>query len=499
MIRSCFLFFLLSLSIHLCAQTTKKSYTESQEDFLNPERGFYLPLSTRTSHFVSLSVEQLKSIRNHPQKGSKASYSANISLIYRSYELDNFKDRALSADILDSIQQDFDRLRAAGLKIVLRFAYVEKSHTGDCPDEYKICTPYGDAPRHIVLQHISQLKPLLHQNADIIAVMQEGFIGIWGENYYTDYFGDASFNGPGKILDSSWLQRNEVLQALLRALPETRMIQVRTPQIKQKFLYGPSAPVTSAPLQTNEGFSRSDKARLGFHNDCFLSSPDDYGTYFDYGSTTQPRQPAAAALRAYIESDTRFTAVGGETCDDTYSPQNDCAPAGHAEDEMRRMHYSLLNASYNNAVDNDWDSAGCMTSIKRKLGYRFVLKQTELPATLHKTDSLVIKFSLENIGYAAPYNARPVALVLRNTASKKEYRTLLKANAQFWFTGLQTVNETWMLPAGIVAGNYQVLLSLADADQRLAPRPEYSIRLANENCWESNTGYNDLKQTLRID
>ncbi len=80
-----------------------------------------------------------------------------------------------------------------------------------------------------------------------------------------------------------------------------------------------------------------------------------------------PGSLATDVLRKYIEEDTKFTAVGGETCDDTFSPQNDCEPAGHAETEMKNMHYSFLNAAYNTDVDNDWDSSGCMNSIKKNL------------------------------------------------------------------------------------------------------------------------------------
>jgi hypothetical protein len=66
---------------------------------------------------------------------------------------------------------------------------------------------YVHAPKKIVLQHITQLAPVFKKNADVIAVLQEGFIGIWGENYYTDYFGDASDNGVKRIMDSSWARQ----------------------------------------------------------------------------------------------------------------------------------------------------------------------------------------------------------------------------------------------------------------------------------------------------
>jgi uncharacterized protein DUF4832/uncharacterized protein DUF4874 len=490
--------FLLLASLSVCSQNKTILYGLDDADFTNPERGFYIPGGTRAGHFELLNADQLRNYRLTPYKAGKAGYLVKATLVYRGYELDIFKDKPLSNEFLNNLQKDFDAVKEAGCKMILRFAYTNTAKNGDCRDEYKICPPYGDAPVAITLHHVEQLKPLLQKNAAVIAVLQEGFIGIWGENYFTDYFGDASMNAIGIIPDSSWQQRNRLLKALLDALPASRMVQVRTPQIKQKYVYGPSAPVTSGALTIKEAFSNADKARIGFHNDCFLSSPDDYGTFYDYGSTSQPRQPANNVLRNYIEADTRFTAVGGETCDDAFSPQNDCAPAGYAEAEMQRMHYSFLNAAYNTDVNNDWDSSGCMNNIKKKLGYRLLLHTATLPVQVKRGKLFNISLQMENAGYASPFNPRPVHLVLRNTKTHAVYTCNLKADVRFWFTGKFVINEAIKLPVNIPAGAYQLFLHLPDADPELAKRPEYAIRLANVNMWEESTGFNNLSHTLHI-
>jgi hypothetical protein len=494
----CFIAILAGGWFQSAAQSKTISYTESKEDMVNPERGFYIPTGTKASSFVHLNSEQLKKYRAQPQQPGMASYQVQVSLIYRGYELDVFKNQPLSQTFLNNLQKDFDAVREAGLKMILRFAYTNTANTENCKGEYGICPPYGDAPRHIVLHHIQQLKPLLQKNADVIAVMQEGFIGIWGENYFTDYFGDASTNATGRILDSSWLHRNQLLKVLLNALPKNRMVQVRTPQIKQKFVYGPSAVITSMPLMLKDAFTFSDKSRIGFHNDCFLSSTDDYGTFYDYGSSAQMRQEANKEMRTYIEADTKYTAVGGETCDDAFSPQNDCAPVGYAEKEMRNMHYSYLNASYNTGVNNDWDSSGCMYSIKRNLGYRFVLQKAVFPVQVSKTNKLSFVITLENKGYASPYNPRPVKLILRDINTKKEVALKLRANPQFWFSGTHQIKENIQLPSTIPPGKYELLLSLPDENIALSKRPEYAIQFANNDCWEPATGYNKLLHTINI-
>lgn len=494
-----FLFSIL-ISTALTAQFNKVTYTESDEELNNPERGFYLPTGTRGSHYSFLDAAQLSRYRHEEQQLKNASYPIRISLIYRGYELDIFKDRPISDSFLTNIQKDFDVVRASGLKIILRFMYTNNAKNGNCKDEYKICPPYGDAPVHIVLHHIQQLKPLLQKNADVIAVLQEGFIGIWGENYFTDYFGDASDgNGPGKVLDSSWRHRNQLLKALLDALPKDRTVQVRTPQIKQRFVYGPGAPISSAPLTEKEFLKDTYSSRVGFHNDCFLASPDDYGTFADYGNSNTKRDTANIRMRNYFKADSRYVAVGGETCDDAFSPQNDCAPAGYAEQEMEQMHYSYLNAAYNNQVNNDWDSLGCMKRIKQRLGYRLVLREAQLPVKATAGKSFSFSLQLENVGFAAPYNPRPVQLIFRHKQSGQVTMLNLVTRIQTWYTGPVSLKQIIKLPSTLAKGEYELLLNLPDGYKSLQQNPDYSIQLANTNMWEEKTGYNKLNHTVVVE
>lgn len=482
----------------LSAQNVTVTYKESNEDIINPERGFYIPFGTKASDFTLLDAKKLVELRTAPQQPAKTRYAVKVSLIYRAYELDIFKDKPLSESFLQNLQKDFDAVREAGLKMILRFAYINTTHGGDCKDEYKICPPYGDAPREIVLMHVKQLKPLFQKNADVIAVLQQGFIGIWGENYFTDYFGCGTNDGIGVIADSSWVHRNEFLKALLDALPANRMVQVRTPQIKQRYVYGPRASVVSKTLTAREAFSKKDMARIGFHNDCFLASEDDYGTFYDYGNSISKRDTANKRLREYFKADSRYVAVGGETCDNTFSPQNDCAPAGYAEEEMKQMHYSYLNTYYNTEVISDWDSLGCLYNIKRQLGYRFILRKAMLPPIVKKNSLLKVQLQIENTGYASMYNKRPVKLVLRNAQSGKEIMLDLNINPQFLYSGLHSIQRAIKLPSTIASGNYQLYLFLPDANVLLQKRPEYCVKLANENLWEEATGYNSLNHSLQV-
>jgi Domain of unknown function (DUF4832)/Domain of unknown function (DUF4874) len=473
-------------------------YIASEEDFPNPDRGFYHVVETSADAFVPLDHDQIRSWHSLQRGSGGGIYNVYSTLVFRNIVLTGFTNQPLSADLLTAIGNDFATVRSAGMKLILRFSYTSTANSGSCPEGF-ICPPYGDAPKQIVLNHISQLKLLLYNNADVISCMQMGFVGTWGENYYSDYFGDPSSNGTGRILDQNWTDKASVIAALLKALPADRMIQVRTPQQKQRYLFGPSAPVTVAGMTGDQAYAGTDVARIGFHNDCLLSSPDDYGTYDDYGNSNSPRQSALGVLKDYLMNDGKFTPVGGETCDDSYSPFNDCEPSGQAQTELRQLHYSFLNCDYNNAVNNDWETGGCMDAIRKNLGYRFVLNNTihpDDPAVKGKTYSFTI--DLDNLGYAAPFNDHPAKIILRNKADNKEYPLDAGTDVRTWYPGKNMVNISLLLNDSLPSGTFNVFLVLPDKYTRLWGRSDYSIRLANENVWEATDGYNNLLFDLTI-
>lgn len=472
------------------------TYTESTEDIVNPERGFYQYAEIHAANYYPLDQATLAAYRTvHSIPDAK--YAVSSSLVFLEYVLDSFKNAPLSADFLTRLNNDCATARAAGVKLIPRFVYVNTTQTGSCPAG-SICPPYGDASKAIVLGHIAQLKPYFQLNEDVIACVQLGLIGIYGEGYYTDYFGDASENAQRKLLDGNWNDRNEVIKAMLGVIPADRMLQVRYPQIKERYVYGISANVISPATSEDEAFTGTDKARIGLHNDCFLSSPNDVGTYVDYGNSATPLQDATSALRNFESYDSKYTVVGGETCDNSYSPQNDCGPTGTAQTEFAMFHYSFLNAQYNLSVNNDWVTGGCMEDIKSKLGYRLVLKNGSFPAQAAAGSQLEVTINLQNQGYASPFNPRPVQLLLRNQSGGKVTVIPFNTDIRKWYTGDVVLTGKLSLPGDLAAGTYDLLLNLPDKFASLSSRPEYSIRMANGDTWEPTTGYNKLNASLII-
>lgn len=489
----------------MLAQTTTITYQASDDDFPNPERGFYRYSETRSGGYSPLRQDTLEGYRELHVPSTTANYSVYSSLVFRYFFLENFKESNISQEYLDKIQQDFNVARAAGVKIIPRFAYTDAVDGSGCSNW--ICPPYGDASKAWVLSHIDQLQPVLENNKDVIATVQMGFVGVWGENYYTDFFGDASQPPSYKLLDNHWEDRIEVLNALLDAVPTERMVQVRYPQMKQRTIYGISAPTNSNPLMLNEAFSGLDKARIGFHNDCFLSGAYDSGTYTDYGNSSTPSALDSTNLRPYFADDSQFVVVGGETCNDDFNPQSNCSstdPDAYGELELERMHYSYLNAQYNNELNNDWVADGCMDEIKKRLGYRFELQEGTFSDAAQPNQVIDIDLDIKNVGYTSPFNERGVELIFRNLTTSEIWFVALDDDPRYWFANdlNHNIAETICLPSDMPVGSYEVLLHLPDPISSIHGIPEFSIRLANKNggndVWENATGYNKLGHIVEV-
>ena len=417
----------------------------------NPERGFYRSTETHSMAYESLDLYDLQSFKSN-----------NFTLILREFLLEDFTNADISASYLNSMKVDFNTVRIAGLKCIVRFAYSDDQNVVN-----------KDASKSRILSHIAQITPILIANEDIIAFFQAGFIGVWGEWYFTNNFGDVS-----NLKSADYADRKQVAEAILAALPKSRMIQVRTPTLKQK-MYS-----TTTPLSTSQAFDGSSISRIGQHNDCFLASADDYGTYADI-SKEYP----------YLEQETKFVPMGGETCG-VNKPRSQCASALI---EMRRFHWSYLNYDYHPDVIDGFKTENCFTTLQNKLGYRFELVSGTYPLSAKIGTGFSIILNILNSGFSSTYNKRIVYLILRNISTNKEYALPLKTDPRYWSSGLQqTINELILLPSNVIPGSYKLFLNLPDLSPSISLRPDYSIRLANEGTWESQTGYNSLMHTLAV-
>ncbi len=447
--KSILITFCLIILTAIAAQAQTYShvqYQESDENFPNPERGFYHAMS-------NLDYNTLRSFREE-----------GITLIYWDFKLDDFKDKEIAPWYLRKMEADFATMRRAGVKAVIRFSYTEKS-----------TPPYGDAPINIVLMHIRQVKPVLMANSDVILVVQAGFIGAWGEWYYTDYYATS----PGHINEEQWGWRRAIVDSLLGAVSENRMVQLRTPNYKKHVLQMDEY----IPVNEEEAFNGSAISRIGHHNDCFVASNSDYGTYQD----TTVEKP-------YLAEDTKFTMIGGETC-------NVCSYS-HCENtlkELKRFHWTFLNIDYHTGVIGDWIEEGCFPVIQTKLGYRYRLISADMQDATKPLGGFNFSLKIINDGWSNPLNPRNIEVVLRNVETQEEYYLPLDSDPRLWPLN-DTINLTINsgIPDLMEGGNYEVFLFMPDPEGNLTLRTDYTLQMANTGTWDSVSGYNSLLHAVNI-
>ena len=296
--RLFFSLFAISVTVVLSAESV--TYTpDNTTIFKNPERGY----TEELSRIVSESSPNV--VKNNLDANWGGTNQMTLAMVL--YNFNKFKAQDLPDKVLAGFDEDMQILRNSGVKCVLRFAYTER-------ESDKV-----DATPDWVERHLEQLKPHLAANADVIYVVEAGFVGVWGEWYYTKNYGNESQHMNAN--------RRRVVDALLLNVPKDRFVLFRYPMIKTEY-FGDNTPLTSL-----EAFSGSDRARMGCHNDAFLNDWGDMGTYASDDESDDPK------VRQYVATETMYVPNGGET----NIEEDDLAEKRYkrAPEEMSTYHWSF--------------------------------------------------------------------------------------------------------------------------------------------------------------
>ena len=444
--------------------TLSRTYTADHTTiFSNPERGFYEQYEYSAPYYSKLSKSSSCFARGR---------EAGRSLILRLYYLSNHRTQSVLPDtLITMIQNDMAAVRDNGFKCILRFAYTNEAYDDKSKNQ--------DASPAIWQQHLAQLKPVLQANADVIYVVQAGFLGAWGEWYY-------SGQGIGSAISKT--AKNNLIGWLLDAVPASRCVQLRTPLFKTDYVSDAVA------LTGSTAWQQDARSRLGHHNDAFCNGADNMGTYTNVSTD-----------KAYIAQECLYVPNGGETNIGKSNAANytDYGTGAKAAAEMKLLHYSYLNYSYNTYATDQWknekDASGSSyyDIMARLMGYRFVLTDGTYSAQAAAGKTMNISLNINNTGYAPLYNERHAYIVLKS--DNNTYSIPLQSDPRSWQPdATTTIAETLTLPADMAAGTYNLYLHLPDADSRIAANPAYAIRLANTDMWDSATGYNNLNAQITV-
>ena len=419
-------------------------YAVSEENFPNPERGFYSASEVFNADGRGISKSSLNAARIQGR-----------TLYLLEFHMGNYVASDISEEYLQTIRARFQSMRDGGCKCILRFCYSNGFDEKDKP---------WDATPEQVNRHLAQLKPLIQEFYDIIMVVQAGFIGSWGEWYYTENFKDNA-------------SRKALVEALLDIVPAERQIELRTPAYKMR-LFGYTRADT---LTLAEAHQPTQKSRLAGHNDCYLSSANDVGTF------NSPKE------RQYWEAETKYTIMGGESCELTaYCHCEGTEKYNGALKDLAVYHFTYLNNGYHQGVLKRWRDEGCMEEIQKRLGYRFVLQEGGFSKEPEAGKPFRVLLKLKNVGFASAMNPRDVELVLCDASGKVVKTWPVDSDPRYWMPEEETViDQTVTLPDGI-SGALTLSLNLPDPCTTIHDNPLYSIRLANDGTWKEETGFNQI-------
>ena len=332
--------------------------------------------------------------------------------------------RPLPTAVMTDLASVFASARANGIKIVLRFQY----NQGATYNATNGTSLDPDSTKAAMLQHIDQVAPTLQDNADVLAVMEAGFIGEWGEWH------DSGTSGLIPKRDV-WLadpvnasSTREVMNALLAAVPSNRMVQMRCPHPEGRpVLHGrhPDEPCGGVHRE-REGARRPPQRLLSF----LLQRRVDLSGRSGLDRAVEVLRRTGHAVHSLRRRDLRP------------GPAQQLLGRGAREPQAAPQ---LAEPRVLQGRVHHMEVPGLQDTISRGMSYRLAMTTAVLlGAGLHRdaAGGLLVA-TLRNDGFASMYNARPVFLVLSSGAHRYPFQ--LDADPRWWQPG-QTYTLSASLP-----------------------------------------------------
>ena len=447
--------------------------------------------------------------------------------------------RPLTEDALAYIRDKLEQVRAGEGVTMVRFNYdgpgfswVSAEHPDDGYVDQKITDV--EPEKEVVLEHISQIAPILEEYEDVLMGVDGGFFGPWGEMHSSTFGTDSEAY--------VWL-----LDALLEAVPKSRSITVHAGAFLSWY---------NATYGTDYTFGTIDRipapeegtpeARFGFFDDSYAygqdegeDCPDDWGSlseglWWPGGTLGDPEEYDRGKLMTWIRGQNSLfggEAQGDETLWNTFP---------YVAWEASYAQTVYLNADYEDQVHDRWgeflyteenmseemtnafdepytvrqavfdpvyDQKTGAEYMRDRLGYRLVLREAYASEEVAQGEEFSFRGKIQNVGFGNIVNRKAVTVILKGEDGSA-YTAPVDVDVRSWKPDTDSRAENtsaWRdlsfdlsLSAfgEVPSGQYQVYLKICDPKEKSANRR--CVRFANSgtDIWDAQLGANLIARTF---
>lgn len=531
-----FCFFLATLAYSAEMVKQDLDYTDHIQTFYNPDRGFYVP---QVIHFKPTGASANPWSRFLHLRAEISEFSSNA--VWDTCATCHGTTQDLTTAMLDSLKAFLNKIREKNGTVVLRFCY----------DPWFEGKANMEPEQEIILRHVRQLSKIYSEYDDVITFVELGMYGPYGENHSSKI---ATAENSGYALREMILNTSKNVDIGARTAPvvarafgfsPTTIVDTLSKEPLElgdtlAWNYGVSFDINHPYFKQKADSIGEDIFRVGLFNDGYLGTEYDYGTWGADCKTSICRDRGTDWLEKYG----KHVPYGGEALTTASGYKKINTPAFLAYEGFR-THTSYLNIQWNYNLINEWketpftprhdiDSAyksyerndtlfnSGFKFIEDHLGYRYVLKESNMFDSLGTGSLLKIKLKIQNVGFGNMTKKRPVTIMLRShqmidssyTLNDKTIDTLvyakrieLKLENDFdpqtiysrtmtkdtivTFDGTNEFEITTQLPENLPDDSYDVFLRISQYGNWPSDKNYSTIRFANDSTYFDNiTGAN---------
>jgi hypothetical protein len=450
-------------------------YSEILDRLLNFDRGFYAPIE------LPLQLENNAGFDVWWLNDSIHSFG----LIHIRVGLDAFSSAMggtsidLTSNALKALSDGFSLIREEGGMALIRFTYDIKGIT------YSNSDHTSEPSIELIERHIQQLGEVLYPFRDVIAGIETGMLGPWGEQHTS-----SMANDPHNFY--------RVIEKWSSAFPGERTLSFRRPlQILYWYneKYNKNVDINEIDTLSADEFFLGENF-VGQFNDGYLASADDFGTYLNREKELLflSKITAQSLFGGEVETSQEGGGVIGEHNSVSYLSQ-----------EAFKTHTSYLNIRYNDKVIDAWNNTiyegedesykgrSGLTYIENHLGYRFVIRESKNSKIVSENGGLSISCKIENVGFGNVVNAKNMYLILESAKKEMTYlkldynirniksRTTQTIEVDFPFESLKLSTK----------GEYNIYMKIIGKEDNEMTLKR-TIRFANRGVYDEEVGGNYL-------